>query len=80
MCHRLRDTTGGYGFTNLRPKSLAGVARYDRQRNTPIDAVTQAQLSMHNREIKTCGTTGTSQTLRLKHYSSTLIIEKDSKY
>ena len=37
-----------------------------RQLNTPIDAITQAQLSMHNREIKTCGTTGTLQTLRLK--------------
>ena len=50
-----------------------------RQRNSLIDALTQAQPSMFNREIKTCGTTGTSQTLRHKSYSSTLIIEKDSK-
>ena len=50
-----------------------------RQHNTPIDALTQAHPSMHNREIKIGGTTGTSQTLRHKTYSSTLIIEKDSK-
>ena len=50
-----------------------------RQHNSPIDALTQAQPSMYNREIKTCGTTGTSQTLRHKSYSSTLITEKDSK-
>ena len=27
VCHRLSDTTGGYGFTNPWPKPLAGVAR-----------------------------------------------------
>ena len=43
----LSDTNGGYGFINPRPKPLAGVAGYTshQQRNTPSDALTQAQLS-----------------------------------
>ena len=36
------------------------------QHNTPIDAITQAQLSMHNREIKTVEHLAHHRTLRLK--------------
>ena len=60
------------GVTTPRPKPLAGVLGIDhQQRNSQIDAITQAQLSEHNREAKTCGTTGTLHRL----YDSNHIVQ-----